>query len=392
MKKILLLIPSLAGIGGTERMVVALSGMFSNAGFDVSIAAFDPPGTRPFFKCDVPFHPMGRIRRLPLPLRAVGYWIAIRKLRDLKKKLGTDLTVSHLWGADLISILSGGRDRKLCVAHINVVGNPTNRLMVRLRPLVAWIYRKADRVVAVSQPLAVELKALYRLDEDRIASIDNFVDRPAATRYWPDDGIKRFAWCGRAVAEKNLQGLLAIWVRFVAEHDNVQLVLLGDGPLLEEQVSRARNLGLTVSTSLDDRAAQVIFAGNVSRPADYLVCARAMLLTSHAEGLPMVLLEALSLGIPILASDCPSGGVRAVMQSDHGANVAQSVPGFLLPVPDASTGSGVSQWCDALSSIASDDSLHKTFEEAALLRAEKFSSARASQRWDAELSRLAATQ
>jgi len=392
MKKILFLIPSLAGIGGTERMVVALSRLVSNAGFDVSIASFDPPDAQPFFKCDVPFRPMGAIPRLPLPLRASAYWIAIRKLRALKKKLGTDLTISNLWGADLISILSGGPDRKLCVAHISVVDNPTNRLMMRLRPFVAWVYRNADRVIAVSQPLAVELKALYRIDDGRIASIDNFVDRPEAIPYWTEDGIQRFVWCGRAVAEKNLEGLLAIWARFAAGRDGVQLVLLGDGPLLGTEVSGARDLGLSVSTSLHDRAAQVIFAGKVSRPADYLVCARAMLLTSHAEGLPMVLLEALSLGIPILASDCPSGGVRAAMRAGHVADTAGPLPGFLLQVPVATEEPGIKAWCDALSSIASDDSLHAECVRTALVRAEDFGSERASQRWVAELSRLAATR
>jgi hypothetical protein len=50
----------------------------------------------------------------------------------------------NLWGADLISVLSGGNDRKIALCHINVVGNPTNRLMVSFRPLVAAIYRKFD--------------------------------------------------------------------------------------------------------------------------------------------------------------------------------------------------------------------------------------------------------
>jgi glycosyltransferase involved in cell wall biosynthesis len=104
------------------------------------------------------------------------------------------------------------------------------------------------------------------------------------------------------------------------------------------------------------------------------------------------LLEALSLGIPVLASDCPSGGVRAAMQGSNVADTAAFPPGFLLQVPVATEESGIRQWCEALSSIASDDSLHAKCARAALLRAEDFSSARASQRWVAELSSLAATQ
>ena len=89
--------------------------------------------------------------------------MAARRLRALKQRLKIDATISNLWRSDLISVLSGGFDRKIALCHTNIVGNPTNRTMLRLRPLVGAVYRRCDRVVAVNEALSRELAALYAL-------------------------------------------------------------------------------------------------------------------------------------------------------------------------------------------------------------------------------------
>jgi len=76
--------------------------------------------------------------------------------------------------------------------------------MVTLRPLVAAVYRGCDRVIAVSQPLAREMKALYQLSDRRLTHIANFVDRPNAISRLPSDGLQRFVVCGRLAPEKNI--------------------------------------------------------------------------------------------------------------------------------------------------------------------------------------------
>lgn len=383
MRKVLFLIPSLAEAGGTERVVDGLSRLLSGD-FETSLASFDPPGTAPFFDTERPLHQLGPLPSLPLPLRWLRYAIASWRLRRLKRRLGIDVTVSNLWGADLISVLSGGRDGKVCIAHINIVGNATNALMLRFLRLVAAIYRRADKVVAVSAPLARELQELYRLPAPRISHIENFMDRPAAVPYWPPDGARRFVWCGRAVREKNLEGLIHVWRDFAVGRSQVQLVLIGDGPLLAHARDLARALGLSVSDSVDDREASVVLAGRVPRPADFISSARAMLLPSLSEGLPMVLLEALALGVPVLASDCPSGGVRSALLSSEAQQFGPDVPGWMLPIPSAEDASTRAPWTEAMLRLL-DDELHAALSAGALRRAQAFGSANARRRWLEEL-------
>lgn len=390
MKRVLLLIPSMAGVGGTERMVHSLSALLSRAGFDVAQASFDAPGVQRHFESTTPVHGLGPIPRLPLPLRPLAYALSAWRLRRLKQRLGTQITISNLWGADFISILSGGADRKLALCHINVVGNSTNWLMLRFLPLVAAVYQRFDRVMAVSEPLADELRSLYRLEPGKSGYIDNFIDRPEAESCLPNDGRMRFVWCGRFSSEKNLPGLLHAWAGVASRRPQLQLVLLGDGPLLQDAKQVARELGLAWGADMADSSAQVVFVGRVQNPASFLLGARAMLLSSIAEGLPMVVLEALSLGTPVLASDCMAGGVRKALlgegtcQPDR-AEIQLTPAGCLLPVPDPTLPATLKCWCDAVVLAADDHDQASRWRHGALERAAHFGSAAAMPRWKAVL-------
>lgn len=387
MQRVLLIIPSMAGVGGTERVVDSLSKLLGT-GPERSVfqATFDAPTVSRHFDSETPFHPLGPIPRLPLPLRPAAYAIAAWRLNRLKKRLGIDVTISNLWGADLISALSGGRDRKIALCHINIVGNASNRLMVRLRPLVAAVYQRFDRVIAVSETLSKELKTLYLLPSQRIGHIDNFVDRPDAVASFPADGVQRFVWCGRFSPEKNVEGLLCAWAGFATGRQGVQLVLLGDGPLRGSLQQQATALGLRLGVTADDTGAQLVFAGKVSNPASCMLGARALLLSSHAEGLPMVVLEALSLGVPVLASDCQAGGVRTALQGYGDCNPdrenAEFTPaGALLPVPLATMPATLTVWSEALTRASQDAGQCAQWQLGALERATHFCSAAARSRW-----------
>ncbi len=371
-------------------MVHSLSALLSNAGFDVIQATFDAPGSRQHFESSTPVHSLGPVPRLPLALRPLAYVLSAWRLRQLKQRLGTQITISNLWGADLISILSGGADRKLALCHTNVVGNSTNGLMLRFLPLVAAVYRRFDRLIAVSEPLADELSSLYQLAPGKSGYIDNFIDRPEAKPCLPNDGRVRFAWCGRFSSEKNLPGLLHAWAGVTRLRPSLQLVLMGDGPLSQEVKQLASDLGQTCGTDVADSQAQVVFVGRVQNPASYMLGARAMLLSSLAEGLPMVVLEALSLGTPVLASDCMAGGVRKALlgagtcQPDR-AEAELTPAGWLLPVPDPSLPQTLQCWQNAVVRAAEDDALVRYWRKGALARAENFGSEAAMQKWKAVL-------
>ena len=155
MSRILIIIPSLSGIGGSEKLVDSLSNLLS-ADHEVFQASFDPPGAKRHFESDIPYFKLGPTPRLPLFLRWITYTVLALRLSRLKRKLRIDTVISNLWGADLISVLSFGKDKKISLGLINIRDNPTNRLMIVFRAFVGFIYRRFDRVLAISRPLAIE--------------------------------------------------------------------------------------------------------------------------------------------------------------------------------------------------------------------------------------------
>lgn len=386
-RRILLLVPSMRPAGGTERVVHNLSVLLGAGGHDVAVASFDNPGEPWHFDCRGERHALGSVGRMPLLLRWFEYLRQARKLARLKHAIRPDLTISNLWRADLISLLSGGPDRKIAIAHINVVGNRTNRLMIRMRPLVGAVYRRFAKVVAVSAPLANELRGLYRLNPGQYASIDNFTEAPDATAVLPDDEIARAVWCGRLVPEKNLAGMIEVWSKLCRKLDGMQLVVIGEGPLRGELEGQARDLGLQVGYSAQDTAARIVFTGTVPRPADYMVGSRVLLLSSLAEGMPMILLEALALGLPVIAADCPSGGVRAAL-SDDGAEATGH--GALLPIPRPGDPAAQQAWLGWLEQAMTDDAALAGWRNSALARAERFSPMVAIERWQATIAEVLA--
>lgn len=344
MSRLLLLCPEFRSVGGVERVVAELAALLAER-HEVHVASFDPPGAVPIMPLSVPFHPLGTGPNRSLAARPLTYAVQRRRLRALERTLGIDVTISNLWRADLISALAGRRVRRIALAHINVVGNPTNRLMVRLRPLVAAAYRRLDRVVAVSETLADELARLYRLSPVRVASVPNFVRIPPGLASQPRES-GRLVWCGRIVREKNLPALIEIVAGLAKQGHTISLDVVGDGP---ERAAAERAAALAPSA--------IRFHGVLGDPLPIIARAAALALPSISEGLPMVLLEALALGTPIVAADAAGGGVhqalRARTSHDPARETMEALPaGLLLPIPD--TRARQSLWASALIDLLGD--------------------------------------
>lgn len=395
MTRILLLIPSLVGAGGTERMVAKLAQLLSKDN-DVHVASFDPASTMPHFNPGVPFHPLGQANRLPLPLRPFTYAAEARRVRALKRRLGIGLTLSNLWRADLVNILAGGSDAKVALCHINIVGNRTNALMLKFLPLVRTVYGRFDKVVAVSEVLKHELADLYQLTDEKACHIDNFIDVPAEQYRAPAEEKPLLVWCGRLVPEKNAGALIDIFAGIKRRHPKVRLTMLGTGPELEQIRQRAISHGLRLTGEPDRDDTDIELPGSVPDPLPAMCKARLLLSTSIAEGLPMTMLEAAALGVPVAAADCPAGGVATLLM---GTNVhdpyrraaIRSEMGVLLPVPDLSKPETIETWVAELSELMTDETALHSMRAGALRRSRDFTPEAARPKWCALIDEVCGT-
>jgi glycosyltransferase involved in cell wall biosynthesis len=168
-----------------------------------------------------------------------------------------------------------------------------------------------QRVVAVSEPLGRELRR--RFPTGRVVVIENGIDVEEVRRHGrvavdlpgPDAGV-RVAFVGRLVPVKRLDLFLEVAAEASRRAPKeFRFFVIGDGPVREDARRRAEALGLD---------AAVAWLGFTPAAPAYLARMDLMLITSDHEGLPMNVLEALCLGVPVVAHAV--GGIPEVLE--HG--------------------------------------------------------------------------
>lgn len=171
--------------------------------------------------------------------------------------------------------------------------------------LARWSYASAQRVYVNSLGNQQAMTEFYKLPPEQVELCVNLrdfsqLDRQTAPSpiVWPADGARLLA-VGRLHHLKGLSILLEALAQLVHQHQRkASLLLVGQGP--EEAPLRAQAAALKI-------ADRVGFCGFQSHPAPYYREADLFVLPSLTEGFPNCLLEALALGTPVIAADCPTG-------------------------------------------------------------------------------------
>ncbi|TDO16833.1 MULTISPECIES: glycosyltransferase [Halomonas] len=157
------------------------------------------------------------------------------------------------------------------------------------------------QVIAVSKGVKDNLEQMVGLEAERILAIYNpyerepFVAMAAEPAELPQG---EFFLCVAALEPRKRHDRLLR--AYAASGVNTPLVIMGKGKPEHEAAIRRQ----VAELGLEER---VHFAGYHRNPYPWIAAAKAMLLTSDAEGLPRVLIEALLLHTPLISVDCPSG-------------------------------------------------------------------------------------
>jgi len=126
-----------------------------------------------------------------------------------------------------------------------------------------------------------------------------------------------FVTMGRMSPEKDHSKLIDAFAGVHREFPQARLLIVGDGPLRHELEVKVSSMGLQEC---------VLLAGQHSNPFPILRCSDCFVLSSNHEGQPMVLLEAMVLGKPIIATDID--GNRGVLKDGYGLLVENSSEGL----------------------------------------------------------------
>ncbi len=114
---------------------------------------------------------------------------------------------------------------------------------------------------------------------------------------------------GRLVPRKGFPRLVRAFAPVARRHPDWQLHIYGTGPQRQDVADLVRRLGLD---------AQVQLRGYSRSFSDVLADASVLAMTSLSEGFPMVLIEAMSTGTPVIAFDCPRGPAEIIRDGRNG--------------------------------------------------------------------------
>jgi glycosyltransferase involved in cell wall biosynthesis len=190
---------------------------------------------------------------------------------------------------------------------------------------IRWLYRLADARVVPSRGAASDLARLMRVDDRDVTVlpnpvVDEALDRAAQQPIdepWLGDGWDRpvIVAVGSLTARKDYATLLRAFARLRRDQP-CRLILVGRGRCQSSLAAQARALGI------DD---DVRMTGFIANPYPYIQGADVFAHTARWEGLGIVLVEALALGTPVVATDCPSGPAEILKAGSLGR---------LVPVAD----------------------------------------------------------
>jgi glycosyltransferase involved in cell wall biosynthesis len=309
-RRVAIQLTSTGGFYGAERALLELASYLAEQGWDSHILALEGRGAPELLRraeeCGLEASTLGGER--------VGFARLLRKLRSTLARYPQAIVHSHGYKPDILLAALGLPRRLACIATCHTWYSDTVKMKLAER-LDKRLLRGFDHVVAVSEEIRADVVA-SGVPAGKVATIDNGISVPTRDPAARDSVRKEFALAGDEqlvvqigrLAKSKRSDLLLEAVARLPQAPRIRILLVGEGGEREALLDRARELGL---------AERVTFCGYRSDAHRILSAADLFVLSSNKEGLPIVLLEAMALGCPIVTTAV--GAIPGVLRQDESA-------------------------------------------------------------------------
>ena len=336
--------------GGTERITSILSKELVERGHEVHVVSFVGKDKETFFEIDkrVKLHYLAPTKdRYPFPIRDIRRIVLLKRLY---KEIQPDIVLIVDAGRSFVNIPAARGYKTITWEHFNVdvnwhLGHRWSRKIAA---------KHSDLIVTLTEPAARAYKTTFKAKN--AICIYNPVTVDASEPSKLDNKIcMAMGWLG---AQKNFIDLINAWNLTKAKDQGWKLRIIGQGK--QKQMLESRINELNLNNSIEMLPPQKDVVTQYKNASVYAM-------SSRNEGLPLVLIEAMAMGLPIVSYDTPTGPADII---------SHEKTGLLVPYMN------VEALGEALDKVMLDEDLRKKFHEESLKEVEKFSVKSIVDKWE----------
>ena len=378
--KLTLVISSLA-CGGAERVMSIMANYWVTQGWDITLLTFDDGTIPPFYELN------SRVIHQPLgiasdsPNKIVALWNNFQRIHKLRAAIAVsqpDAVVSFIDQVNILTLFAVNfppflQKKALSESTYTIQKLPAivaehtdprfHAIGLYWQFLRRLYYPLAAQVIFQGEELCSWARRAWW--PSRVLAIPNPIFPPARSQFSSENRSDLFPQPHTAIAMgrlhpvKGFDRLIEAFAEIAPRFPDWHLTILGEGELRPQLEAQIAKLGLGHRISLP---------GRIDEPANVLGQADLFVLSSHYEGFPNAMLEAMACGLPAIALDT-SSGPRAI--------VRHNIDGLLVSPTEKNALS------KAMADLMADDDKRQNFAARAPEVLERFSPKRAIAAWEA---------
>ena len=328
-KNIMFVVPTLIG-GGAEKTVANLSNYLIEY-YNIYIVVINDTSKKYSFSGNLivlgnNYNGKNKFKKIFSKLEQ------IKHLKKLKKQYNIKCSISFLFQADFLNVFSKCKEK----VFISVRNKDSMIIKGKIFKFINKLnLRRADKVIVVAKKAGDDSIENFGTNPKKIVTIYN----PCLTIDFSDnntiDSDLFVNGCtiinvGRLNKQKGQWHLIRAFSKIVKLMPDARLLILGDGDLRDYLQKLINDYNLSKNIKL---------IGFVNNPYDYMRRADIFAFSSLFEGIANSVLEAISLGLPVVSTDCDSGPREILSpKTDYNLKVNDSIEyaeyGILVPTGD----------------------------------------------------------
>ncbi|MGM0953175.1 MAG: glycosyltransferase family 4 protein [Pseudomonadota bacterium] len=309
-----------SGFYGAERWVLALASNLDHEKVVCDLAVSQECDQQDLTVAELYPSSAGEVHRVPMGGRFD--WRVVNRLAAIIRERHIDIVHSHGYKSDILGLLAARKAGIRCVSTPHGFSGRTGFKLGLFIRIGTHMLRYFDAVVPLSEELMADM-ARFRVPAERVHFIRNGVDLTEIDqalvelpgREAEEQPEKIIGFIGQMIPRKGIPDLLEVFDTLYAGDASLRLQLLGDGRQRAELEQQAAKQG---------SASAIEFLGFRGDRLALLHRFDLFVMTSSLEGIPRCMMEAMAVGVPVVAYDIP--GVDQLI--DHG------VTGLLVPYGD----------------------------------------------------------